>query len=566
MRRFLPLFCLATLIASCGQAAAQSTADTVYHLHGTVVNAVTGRPVGRALVISRDRRLATMTDAEGQFTLEVSVPAALASQGQMLTSSRFDESGNASGGNGPLGGSLVLSVQRPGFLASRQSAGIPLDSSAATRNIVLRLFPSASIRGRVSATGSDSLSGVRIQLLRHAAQNGRLVWQMASSRMVNPDGTFTVTGLQPGEYTLATGEWAPPSAQSAGANAPTEQYPPEFLGDTLSLEGATRLQLQYGEAAQADLHLRAVPYYSVSIPVQGLPPNSGANVRVASGTGFQLYELGWDSHTNSVDGALPDGNYTVIVNAPGAQHATAQIPLHVAGAPVVHAPAGLVPTADIPVIVRDERTHANGAESYTSVAEGSSSPVRVPGIFLMVRPEELDAGEGGAMQVTANGPMLQNMLPGRYYAQAGALGSGYIAAMTCDGADLLRGTLTVNESGHTAPIEVTLRDDGGTVSGTVDFRDTGLTGARVLLLPADGSGHVVYAYASSSGTFQAGNVPPGNYRAFATAADQPDMLPYLDAQAMRPYENQGSVVSVGAGQTVETQAALIGLNGAEAHP
>src|ERR1700761_2832282 len=48
-----------------------ATADTVYHLHGVVLNAITGEPVARALVQSTDGRFGTLTDSEGRFAADL---------------------------------------------------------------------------------------------------------------------------------------------------------------------------------------------------------------------------------------------------------------------------------------------------------------------------------------------------------------------------------------------------------------------------------------------------------------------------------------------------------------
>ena len=545
---------------------AQSTADTVYHLHGSVLNGVTGRPIGRALVVSPDRRLATMTNAEGHFTLDVSVPPATAAEGQRSTATQQGAGIRFSGG--PLsagrfgGGGLVLTAQRPGYLPSRQGAALTLDATLNTREIVLRLQPAASIRGQVIAPGAEGFRGVRVELLRHSVLDGRPSWQMASMRQVGADGTFTMTDLQPGEYTVATSEWVPQNRLVVDVKNITDQYPPDFLGDTRTLDGATKLHLAYGQSAQANLHLHTARYYPVTIPVQGLPQNSGASVRVAAGAGFQLYQLGWNNRDGTVEGALPNGDYVVTVNAPGSQHAGAQIPLHIADAAVVHAPVGLTPTQDIPVTVRDERTGAGSATAFTGPPQAGNNP----GFYLSVRPEDLESGGGGMMQTTGGGPVLQNMMPGRYYLQGNSMGRGYVAAITCDGVNLLTQAMVVNDSGHTAPVEVTLRDDGGTISGTVDLASSNLSAARVIILPSDGSGHVLYSYVTGAGTFQMSNVPPGSYRVFAMPADETETLPYLDAQAMRPYEGRGGAVTVLAGQTAQVKAELVGLNGAAVQP
>src|SRR5207302_1059289 len=74
--RAIPLAVLLATTSMSAQAPAQAlqSDEQSRTIHGTVVNAATKAPIGRALVSSADNRFATLTDGEGHF--EFSLPKA----------------------------------------------------------------------------------------------------------------------------------------------------------------------------------------------------------------------------------------------------------------------------------------------------------------------------------------------------------------------------------------------------------------------------------------------------------------------------------------------------------
>jgi hypothetical protein len=65
------LFALGYVSAEQASGQVQGSDSRQNIVHGTVVNAVTHEPVGRALVYSSDNRFATLTDGEGHFQFTV---------------------------------------------------------------------------------------------------------------------------------------------------------------------------------------------------------------------------------------------------------------------------------------------------------------------------------------------------------------------------------------------------------------------------------------------------------------------------------------------------------------
>jgi len=123
-------------------------------------------------------------------------------------------------------------------------------------------------------------------------------------------------------------------------------------------------------------------------------------------------------------------------------------------------------------------------------------------------------------------------------------------------------------SGSTAPIDITMRDDGAEVEGTVagvtlpgvreqnDFQDSMPTAHLYWVPLPDSAGQFLESAASSDGKFGAQTIAPGTYRVLAFRTRQPN-LPYCDAEAMRAYETKGQVVHLSAGQKANVQLQII---------
>ncbi len=177
---------------------------------------------------------------------------------------------------------------------------------------------------------------------------------------------------------------------------------------------------------------------------------------------------------------------------------------------------------------------------------------------LYLRPLESDGSFGGSSvrHGDENEPALENVQPGTYFVRPN-VPRGYISSMTAGGVDLLRHPLTVGDGGAADPIDVTLRDDSATLTGTVDMpANPSSSYALLLLVPTDGSGQAVQGYAQSDGKFTVLNVPPGSYRLFAFGGARMQQVPYRDAQAMHAYDGKGTAITVSAGQSTTAKVSL----------
>ena len=520
---------MASLPAGGGVAQVQYS-ETTYQVHGTVVDGVTGKPIARALVASSDRRLATMTNGEGAFTLQVTPSLAFSQDPR-----------------------LYLNAQKPGYLAiEAPPVGVALSASADAAPLRLTLMPAGSVAGHVSAADGRPAHHVAVLLMQHTTSNGRRLWTQAGMHRTAADGGFRFSDLRSGEYTVLTMEWSGEQPFAEGRNEVTEQYPPDFLGDVPSLTSATKLRVPFGETAQAELHLHLATYYSVSIPVSG-PSEGFVDVAVRGSGSSTLFALSYNRNQHAIEGSLPNGDYDLLLRSFGQQQAYGLASLHVAGAPVRRAPVVL--TVPPPITVRLHReftgTQPPRERSFTRVSLEPADQNAQP-----VNNGSTQGGQDDELTVTG-------AQPGRYTVQI-VPSFGYVAAVRSGGVDLLSEPLTV-DAGGAQPIDVTLRDDGGSVSGTVKAEaGTKPNGPWfVVLLPVDSGGQFAVSGTGEDGSFTLGSAVPGSYRIFALRRS-PWELPYRDPDFMRALDNKGVSVTVAPKGVLQVDVPVLDENALEA--
>jgi hypothetical protein len=351
------------LVITCGApfaARAQTpTGDAVYRLQGAVEDALTGKPLPRALVTSQDRRLATMTDGEGHFSLLITIPV----RPQGVSTPGM---GRVTAFSGPLssfgsGESLMLIANKPGYLQPQQPTMLPLDATLASNPVELKLMPAGVIQGRVSTDVSDAPFGVRVMLLHRQVQDGHYQWVQGGMQNTDSRGQFRFDDLRPGQYTIMSAEWAGDQPLVRPRFEPTRQYPPFFLGDVSDFATAEKLQLHNGETLQTEFHLKAATYYPVSVPVSISGSEGGINVRVLGRGDFNGFGLGFNARTEAVEGTLPNGAYTLLITRFGPPpFSSAVVPIQVADGPVRTGPVALGPAASISVHIHPELTQQQG--------------------------------------------------------------------------------------------------------------------------------------------------------------------------------------------------------------
>ena len=135
-------------------------------------------------------------------------------------------------------------------------------------------------------------------------------------------------------------------------------------------------------------------------------------------------------------------------------------------------------------------------------------------------------------------------------------GTWYVQLSQYGQTNLLYDDLSVASAGQSYPMEIVLRDDGATLTGTVKSPDGTSTQATVVAVPQPASKVAAkVAYASSQDGFTFNGLAPGEYLVYAF--DHADELEYSNPDALQPYASQAAHVSLSPNQKMQVALDLI---------
>ena len=541
-------------------------------LRGTVVNAVTRQPIGRALVKSTDGRFATMTDERGRFEMvfkerKNAAPMSAAPGPPSVGTALFPYSTTIHTNGTPPPGTVdrpdFLTAVRVGFLALQSSWGNGVPVARDQEEVTISLTPEAKVVGHVTLADGEGAAGIPVELYRQVMQDGRERWMGAGSAQARSDGEFRFADLEAGTYKLYSGELQDRDPVTSDPRAPEGWgYPPDYYPGATDFAGGAVIHLVAGETFQAALTPERRRYYRVHIGVAG---GSGGQFEVEverdghPGPGFTL---GYDDFRDgSIGGMLPEGNYLVKVSSQNPNGLTGVMNLSVHGGPA----AGMVtllPGTDVEVRVDQQfgdsgqaqqaQEQNSGGEEHPDVRKGRQV---FPPIQLQLVPAEEFKAERQYMAQPPSDPaseglVVQGVPAGEYRVNVQSP-TGYVAAIRCGETDLQNSPLVVGGGTSLPPIEVTLRNDGAEIDGSiVDLANHNNSGngpppGFVYIVPARGGGEMKLAIAQPNGDFQIQQLAPGTYQVVAFDRPQND-LGYRDEDAMRKYDAQ--LVTVMPGQ------------------
>ncbi|HEX8879931.1 MAG TPA: hypothetical protein VF749_07870 [Candidatus Acidoferrum sp.] len=528
------------------------------------MNAVTHEPIARALVFSQDNRFATLTDDRGHFEF-------------VFADAEGDSAGGVTVQNGMTNRPSLLSARKPGFLRDNYEPPTLL-AGGSEQELTIPLEPEALVVGHVFLPGSDAFDRIEVELFRRQVREGREHWDSAGTVMSRSDGEFRFAELAAGSYKLVTHELLDRDPLTFNPSGQLYGYPPVYYPSAAGFATASIIRLSAGSTFRANVSPERRAYYPVRMRVASAP--AGMSVRISvwplasQGPG---YSLGYNEAEQLIEGALPEGTYLVRAMTYGRDAMTGVSTLTVKGSAVGGSPMTMLPNGSIPVTVLEEFQNPEiSAQALMSVdsTRSSSGNERRPNYLnvSLISLEEFEPTPGAFLR-PPKGPdddsplMIENVQPGRYRVQVNTT-IGFASAITSGGTNLLRQPLVVGEGSSPAPIEITVRDDGAEVEGTIErtpasggdkagFKSPGASQGSVYFVPTDDStGQFRVAWLSPDGTFQLRQLPPGVYRILAFDRQQPD-LEYASGEAMAKYEPKSQVIRVVAGQKLRLQLPLI---------
>lgn len=250
-------WCAAVAIAVGAMCAGAQTSGP-YRMAGTVTNAATGEPVGRALVAilaeSDSHAVATVvSDGEGHFAF-----AKLAAGKYQLTASK-------------RGFRTSLYDEHEGF-----NTAIVTGPEQDPTHLDFRLTAGAVLHGVVTGDGGDPVDGARVMLFRRPRP--RRAGERSAhtdTAMTDDTGAYEFANLPAGDYLLAvtaTPWYALHKAAGRAQNEADDQgaaldvaYPVTYFDSTTEEASATAITLGPGGREEANINLHAVPALHLSI-------------------------------------------------------------------------------------------------------------------------------------------------------------------------------------------------------------------------------------------------------------------------------------------------------------
>ncbi len=526
MRIVLALFISACIPVFAGQG---SSAGANFDITGTLVNANTGETVRQATVVlsptwERQNIQSIEVGADGRFSFLHLTPGkyALAARARRFPEQLFEE--------------------HTGF-----STAIAVGSGKTSNGLVFKMNPDAAISGQVMDEHNEPIRNAQVMLFSRNTDNGKRGIRLHGRKVTDDQGRYYFNHLTTGTYYVAVSAqpWFRQYVRTMPSRDPNQSrridpaldvaYPVTYYPNVTDSDGAGAIMLHPGDRIGADFALTPVRALHVILRTGD---NSGAPAMFMQHV-FGIAEIGASgpivamrqgSGELEATGLAP-GSYTVRQNGRESDRNAQELDLR-----------------------GDAEVDATGAAGLEQIQgrvtfEGPSIPKRA-----FVQLVDMDSEQRITSLIHDDGSFeLQPTHAGRYAVVIANTPRFAIRNLSATGARLNGRTLEFTGS---QPVQLTiLASEGiGTINGTV-FRDgKPISGAMVVLVPADpGNNNPLFRrdQSDSDGTFTLPQVVPGKYSVIAIQNGWD--LEWATPEVLRPYLRIATPVQVDGNNQYDVQ-------------
>lgn len=390
-------------------------------------------------------------------------------------------------------GTFRVTAKRGGYMERSPVRVVSLNDQEEVRDADLRLFPQASLSGRVLDEVGEPVEGARVLLRRQAYQHGEKRWQAAGGQATTDDrGQFRFRGLDPGKY-IAVADRDVPAVNSQYGEEPSAYYRSTYYPNVRNQADASLVELEVGaEVDGIDITLVKEPRREkirISGEISGIPALPGTSVGVtATPNDDDISYYGIPSGESSYSVNLPPGTYKLVGYATGSGAMLAQ------GTRAVTATGNLAgitlnlqPTPEVSGrVVLKGSVRNQSAEGIQVALWSLATPQRAP------TPATCDAA--GRFRLPGR------LLPGKQFLGVAAgpkTGKFFVERVRLNGVDMPLPVFEVESSGE---LEITLNPEAASLQATVTGNDDKpVPHATVICIADDGKSLPLKVEANDSG-------------------------------------------------------------------
>ncbi len=495
--RCCALFCL---VASLAESQTQSVT-------GTVTSAMDSTPIAQASVTLSGNNLnqSVLTDQAGGFSF-ASVPP----------------------------GFYNLLVQHPAYSTL---AGVAQNVEAQKRPepVRLRLTPYARLTGKITDENGYTFPSVNVSAIQRVVSNGKASLVVVSNAATNELGEFRMPQLKAGVYQVC-----------ANANASSYQrhhrlsYRTTCFPNTTDVSSAAWMSVGAGAEERLSFHLTPV----AGIRVRGSVENAGKSLSLSlvstdphSFPSQQSEPVEWDEKTSTFRVlTLPSGDYSLTAqsNGPAGQIRSVR---------AIH--AGTDDLNDVHLVMGE----VSPLSGTVRLGDSALSAVNQIGVSWGVDQSlVIYALAGGTFD-------LPSPPPGEHEVYVRVAAGWIVQSIRQGGIEIEK--VSVPETGTPEPIEVTLRQGGGSIEVSLPKGPAALT-----LLKRSSTRGEWLQQGETESVNNAGasvkllkGIPPGEYSLFVW--ESANDIEYLNAEVLAKYEEFGQTVEVREGETTRVSAKVI---------